>query len=442
MSIGDGVKIKITFDQPLIASSVDGLYPIPAGGYKQVPIDWDGVTVTALNQYSTSYPATNVIDGSTSTYWRGTTQVNWLKFALPSPRVITSFRMYLSSYYVKTCTFAGSHDGENWVQLGDSLTSSSGTSKWYEFEIPNNTQYEYYQINTETASSTTQVNVYEVELCESVPVGNEKYFSVTVPKLDYSTGEEKTVDSTKTVTSVQPFYSVHDHLDLSSGVYQNLMASNGVLAFADASDALNGFAEYEIDATQGIASVVENAVTWAKDTADGATVCVLSKVDGGEYAECQNGGALQGVTDGMDLTNSVLYVKIEMERTTVDQNPTLTDVFLHISDARDARSALLTLPQGNQNSIQNAVGDVTVHYDGHGFLRGEGGGVQPFDFTFSPRGLVYKGDQNDAEHIEISDIAADGILTRIYYTDAKSGDEHIEITNITAVGVLTHIDDI
>lgn len=442
MSIGDGVKLKLKFDYPLITSSIDGLYPIPAGGYKQVPIEWDGVTVTALNQYSTSYPATNVIDGSTSTYWRGTTQVNWLKFKLKTPRVITSFRMYLSSYYVKTCTFAGSNDGANWVQLGDTLTASSGTSGWYEFDVPNDTAYQYYQINTQTTSDTSRVYVYEVDLCESVPVGNEKYFSVTVPKFDYSDGTEKTVDSTKTVESVAPFYSVHDYLDLASGVYQNLMATNGTLAFASASDALQGVAEYEIDAAQGIASVTENAVTWAQNAPDGTTVRVLSKLDGGEYAECTNGGALQGITNDMDLTNATLYVKIEIERTTADLQPSVSDLFLHVSDAEDAKCVLLTLPRGNQNSIQNAVGDVTVHYDGHGFLRGEGGGVQPFDAPFTPVGLEYKGDQNDAEHIEISDITAEGTLTRINYTDAKSGDEHIEIANITAVGVLTHIDDI
>lgn len=42
------------------------------------------------------------------------------------------------------------------------------------------------------------------------------------------------------------------------------------------------------------------------------------------------------------------------------------------------------------------------------------------------------------EHIEIGDITAQGELTRIYYTDAKSGDEHIEIGDITAQGALLY----
>lgn len=42
------------------------------------------------------------------------------------------------------------------------------------------------------------------------------------------------------------------------------------------------------------------------------------------------------------------------------------------------------------------------------------------------------------EHIEISDIKAHGELTKIDYTDAKSGDEHIEIAEITAKGDLLY----
>lgn len=42
------------------------------------------------------------------------------------------------------------------------------------------------------------------------------------------------------------------------------------------------------------------------------------------------------------------------------------------------------------------------------------------------------------EHIEIGDIKAQGELTRIYYTDAKSGDEHIEIASINANGALLY----
>lgn len=42
------------------------------------------------------------------------------------------------------------------------------------------------------------------------------------------------------------------------------------------------------------------------------------------------------------------------------------------------------------------------------------------------------------EHIEISNVTANGVLTEVQYTDVKSGDEHIEIGNVTANGALLY----
>lgn len=42
------------------------------------------------------------------------------------------------------------------------------------------------------------------------------------------------------------------------------------------------------------------------------------------------------------------------------------------------------------------------------------------------------------EHVEISDITADGKLTKITYTDTKADDEHIEISQINATGALLY----
>lgn len=92
--------------------------------------------------------------------------------------------------------------------------------------------------------------------------------------------------------------------------------------------------------------------------------------------------------------------------------------------------------------FESAAGDIAVAYNGSGGIAGQGGAVQAFTRTFTPTDLVPKPDQNDAEHIEISNITATGTLTRIYYTDAQNGGEHIEITGITATGTLTHVDDI
>lgn len=85
---------------------------------------------------------------------------------------------------------------------------------------------------------------------------------------------------------------------------------------------------------------------------------------------------------------------------------------------------------------------VVLAYDGTGSLTGNGRPVAAFEAEFNPQGIAYKGDQNDAEHIEIASIQVKGTLTRLYYSDYSAPAEHIEIGNITATGVLTHVDDI
>lgn len=85
---------------------------------------------------------------------------------------------------------------------------------------------------------------------------------------------------------------------------------------------------------------------------------------------------------------------------------------------------------------------VVLAYDGTGSLTGNGRPVAAFEAEFDPQGIAYKGDQNDAEHIEITSIQVKGTLMRLYYSDYSAPAEHIEIGNITATGVLTHVDDI
>ena len=101
----------------------------------------------------------------------------------------------------------------------------------------------------------------------------------------------------------------------------------------------------------------------------------------------------------------------------------------------------VVIPSGNTRSIQNALGDVTIFYDGSVTLAGDNGVVAAFTFSYTPENLIQKPDQMQTEHIEITDISAVGDLIRIYYHDAQET-EHIEIINITAVGVLTDIGDL
>lgn len=105
----------------------------------------------------------------------------------------------------------------------------------------------------------------------------------------------------------------------------------------------------------------------------------------------------------------------------------------------DPDSLTLTLTPGSRTDIGNAVGPVTVAYDGAGALMGAGGTVQPFEISFTPSNLVPKWDPMDAEHIELA-VAAAGALTPIVWSYAQ-GPEHLEL-GVTASGVLTHIDDL
>lgn len=187
MAIEEGRHIAIRFSENL-TGDVSGLTPTPAG-YKKRAINLANATATALNQYSTSYPASYAIDGNTGNYWRGTTQVNWLAVQLPEAKVVTGLRLNLGSYYIKTFTFSGSNDGATWTQIGGTYTAANSTTQqWYEFEIENTTDYLHYRIDTVTTYSTSRVYVYELEMLENVPIGNEANFTVTVPMHDMVPG--------------------------------------------------------------------------------------------------------------------------------------------------------------------------------------------------------------------------------------------------------------
>lgn len=310
MSIADGRKIAIRFTQPLIGN-ITGLNP-PVG-YKKSAINLSKATVTSLNQYTynNSYTREKAIDGNLSTCWWGTTAVNWICVQLPEAKVVTQLRLYLGSYYIKTFTLSASKDGENWVQLGGTYTAANSTTlKWYEFPLENGEAYVYYRVNTLTAQSS-MIYLYELELCEDVPVGNETKFTVSFDQYNYVPG-----------------------------------------------------------------------------------------------------GALSRVTRPVTSIEVV-----------------------------DNRTILLNFNPGNLNSIQRAVGDITVAYDGSGTLMGQGGPVLAFERTFSPTYLDPKNNPHDIEHLEVLGMTGNIALSEIHYNYAY-GYEHVELVGILASGKLTHVDDL
>lgn len=229
MSIADGRRIVIEFTQPLTCD-VSGLNP-PLG-YKKAEIDLSDAVATSLN-YS-SYPASYAIDGSISTYWRGTTAVNWLQVKLSKAKAVTQIKMYLGSYYIKTFTFSGSNDGITWVQLGSYTAANSTTAKWYTFDVENEDEYLYYKIDTLTTYSST-VYLYELQLLEDAPTGNETKFEVSFNEYDKVPGGTLS-ESTRRPESVFEFRSIEEFIDMSSGTLSDLALSGGKLKLATASE--------------------------------------------------------------------------------------------------------------------------------------------------------------------------------------------------------------
>lgn len=229
MAIADGQRIAIRFTQPLVGN-VLGLDP-PVG-YGKSKIDMSGASASALNEYSTSYSASYAIDGSTSTYWRGTTDVNWFQIQLQEAKVVTQLRLFLGSYYIKTFTLSGSNDGATWTQLGGEYTAaSSTTAQWYTFEIENTDAYLYYRIDTLTTYTNSRVYIYELELYENIPIGNETKFTVSFDEYDM-VPEGSLFRTTRHVTGMGCYCSSDTEIDFSSGSYNGIACERGIISLA------------------------------------------------------------------------------------------------------------------------------------------------------------------------------------------------------------------
>lgn len=202
-----------------------------------------------------------------------------------------------------------------------------------------------------------------------------------------------------------------------------------------------GECEFAVVMGKKVTSVKSSCISWTSVLPEGTSVKVYAALSEGEYTECEKYGHIPCVIPGDDLSNETLRVKVEMFTGDVFLTPTLTDLIVQIFDTEDDNMVVLLFDSGSTNSIQRAVGDITVVYDGSGTLKGQGGPVMAFERTFTPEGLDPKNNPHATEHIEIADMVSTGTLTRIYHTDA-SGNEHIELSDISAVGVLTRIEDI
>lgn len=201
---------------------------------------------------------------------------------------------------------------------------------------------------------------------------------------------------------------------------------------------LSGSAEYAFTSIRELTGAFSGYARWSQDTPDGTDVTVEAKLDNGAWQTLTNGADLP-INWSAITTTSTLYIRITLETENQKITPSFAGLQIVAFDQVSKRFAVLTFPSGNVNSFRNAVGDITLTYDGAGELEGEGGPVQEFEETFTPVDLIPKHNPNDVEHIELNLIAA-GTLTRIYYTDAQER-EHISLA-VSASGVLTHVDDL
>lgn len=122
--------------------------------------------VSYSSQYSTSYPATNAFDGSTSSYWRSASSPTYpqnIVLELNDLYSVRGFRIYpnTSSYRPKSFKILVSSDGVNFDEVYSGTCSSS--SNFLEFEFTNTLYSRYVKIEF-TGASSSRLYVYEFEV--------------------------------------------------------------------------------------------------------------------------------------------------------------------------------------------------------------------------------------------------------------------------------------
>ena len=198
----------------------------------------------------------------------------------------------------------------------------------------------------------------------------------------------------------------------------------------------SGSSVYTVPGITGTAA--SSTIAWTEDKPTGTSVAISVSTDGSNYSPVTNGG--QFMPPGT-YNNATVYIKVELATTDATLAPTVSSLHLALQTAEDTYSIILEMEPLQR--FESAAGSITVAYNGGGTLIGEGGAVLAFTQSFAPTDLVPKPHQNDAEHIEISSIAATGTLTKINYTNTAAQDQgHIEIVGVTATGTLTPVSNI
>jgi hypothetical protein len=112
-----------------------------------------GGTASADSDSGGSYPASNALDGNTSTYWftSNTAFPHYWKYDLGVgvTKIAAKLRMFGNNYRSKDFVLAGSNNDSTWTDIyTGQMPEFSGS--WYEFTFANATAYRYYKITFST----------------------------------------------------------------------------------------------------------------------------------------------------------------------------------------------------------------------------------------------------------------------------------------------------
>lgn len=230
MSKADGQYIAIRFTEK-ITSDPSGLAPAPIGGYGYASKDGTATASASTN------PASNMVDGNTSTYWYQTNAAGmWIQLQLSTAKIATGMRWHMNSASsgFKDFVLSGSNDGTNFTQLG-SFTDTS-VAGWKEFNFSSNaTAFRFYRMTASTYYGTYSF-IDEVEL-KTAPIGNEGAFTVSGQEYTYEPGGEL-------IPMVYPALSVAAH---STDEYAILLAVQPLKRF----ERVKGNLTVSYDASKG-----------------------------------------------------------------------------------------------------------------------------------------------------------------------------------------------
>ena len=364
-------------------------------------------------------------DDATTTYATG---IDWFKF-----NSVTVSNIYSS--------------GNSWLGLGTEaeqlLVNRRDAAVYYEYEetgkIKNIDFYRFrwrgYSYSGKTTTACLQE--YEVFLLGTGQI----YLNFLDVPTSYYSGTKSLVCGSETVSftvsSGQACEYTFTPSDADEGTGWSAAKGKPAIHWYKTS----GSAEFAFTNIRSVTSVNWSEITWGANVPDSTSLRIYARLDNAVYTGVTNGGALP-IPSGSSLASSTLYLKVEMATTDTMSSPSLNWLRVKIRDVEELNTIVLTLESGNGNNLQNAVGAVTVNYDGSGGLVGYGGSVSAFSERFTPTGLVSKPHQNDAEYVEITSISGSGNRIEVLYSSAKNGDENLEISSVSATGARINVGDI